>query len=102
MKFSCLLFRSHESIFWPWEGRASFDENYIRDLISQIDSREWDLRRTLEGYMEASQAKDRLQQEEADRERAPQEDRLRGFQEIEATNRNHEVHVDEFSRTITA
>ena len=82
-----------------YEARASFDEYCIRNLKSQIDTRDWDLRRTLEGYMEASQAKDRLQQEVADRERALQEDRLRGFQEIESMKRNHEFYVDEFSRT---
>ena len=37
-----------------YEEKASFDENYIRDLRSQIDSRDWDLRRTLAGYLEAS------------------------------------------------
>ena len=78
---------------------ASFDENYIRDLKSQIDARDWDLRRALEGYMEVRQAKDRLQQEVADKEGALQEDRLRGFQEIEPVKRNHEFYVDEFSRT---
>ena len=43
-----------------YDEKASFAENYIRNLRSQIDSRDSDLRRTLEGYMEASQAKDRL------------------------------------------
>ena len=81
-----------------YEERASFDENYIRNLKSQIDSPDWDLRRTLEGYMEASHAKDRLRQEAADTERALQEDRLRGFQEIESEKRNYEFYVDEFSR----
>ena len=65
-----------------YEERPSYDENYIRNLKSQIDSRDWDLRRTLEGYMEASHAKDRLRQETADTERTPQEDRLRGFSRI--------------------
>ena len=51
-----------------FEAKASFDENSIRDLKSQMDTRYWDLRCTLAGYMEASQAKDRLQQEVADRE----------------------------------
>ena len=63
-----------------YEAKASFDENCIRDLKNQIGTRDSDLRRTLEGYMEASQAKDRLQQEVADRERALQKDRLRGVQ----------------------
>ena len=82
-----------------YEQRATFDEKCFRNLKSQIDTRDWDLRRTLEGYMEASQAKDRLRQEVADTERALQEDRLKGFQEIESIKRNHEFHVDEFSRT---
>ena len=81
-----------------YEEQASFDKNYIRNLKSQTDTRDWDLRRTLEGYMEASQAKDRLQKEVAERERALQEDRLRGFQEIESMKRNHEFYVNEFSR----
>ena len=81
-----------------YEENLSFDENYVRNLKYQIDTR-WDLRRTLEGYKEASQAKDRLQQEEADRERALQQDRLGGFQESEAMKRNHEFYVDKFSRT---
>ena len=38
-----------------FEDKASFDENYIRNLRSQVDTSDWDLRRTLEG-MEASQA----------------------------------------------
>ena len=107
MKFSCLLFKSNESKFWQkrnlrskkFDERASFDENYIRDLKSQIDTRDGDLRLTLEGYMEASQTKDRLRHEVADTARAPQEDSLRGFQEIESMKRNHEFYVDEFSRT---
>ena len=78
--------------------RVSMNTTF-RNLRNQIDTRDWDLRRTLEGYMEASQAKHRLQQEVADRERALQEDRLRGFQEIEAMKRNHEFYVDGFSRT---
>ena len=57
---------------------------YICNLRNQIDIRDWDLGRTLEGFMEASQAKDRLQQEVSDKERALYEDRLRGFHEIEA------------------
>ena len=63
-----------------YEEKASFDEKYIRNLRNQIDSRDWDLRRTLEGWLEATQAKDRLQKEVADKERALHEDRLRGFQ----------------------
>ena len=65
-----------------YEEKASFDEKYIRNLRNQIDSRDWDLRRTVEVHMEASQTKDRLQQEVADKERALHEDRLRGFHEI--------------------
>ena len=107
MKHSCQLFKSSENKFWEkqnlgiqkYEEKASFDENYIRNLRNQIDSRDWDLRRTLEGFLEASQAKDRLQQEVSDTERALHEDRLRGFREIEAMKRNHEFHVDEFPRT---
>ena len=82
-----------------YEEKASFDENYIRNLRNQIDSRDWDLRRTLQGFLEATQAKDGLQQEVSDTERALHEDRLRGFREIEAMKRNHEFHVDEFPRT---
>ena len=82
-----------------YEERASFDQNKIRNLKCQIDSRDRDLRRTFEEYMEASQAKDRLRQEVADRERALQEDRLRGIEEIEFIKTNHEFYVDEFSRT---
>ena len=82
-----------------YEAKASFDENYIRNLKSQIDTRDRDLRRTPAGYMEASQPKDRPQQEVANLERALQEDRLRGIQEIEFMKRNHEFYVDEFSRT---
>ena len=51
-----------------YEEKASFDENYIRNLRSQTDSRDWGLRRTLEEYVEARQAKDRLQQEVSDEE----------------------------------
>ena len=50
------------------EEKASFNEHYIRNLNSQIGSRDWDLRRTLEWYLEASRAKDRLQQEVSDTE----------------------------------
>ena len=88
-----------KSEFQKYRATASFDENYIRNLKSQIDTRDSDLRRTLEGYMDASHAKDRLQQEVADRERALQEDRLRGFQEFESMRRNHEFYFDEFSMT---
>ena len=49
--------------------------------------------------MEASQAKDRLQQEVSDKERVLHEDRLRGFREIEAMKRNYGFYVDEFSKT---
>ena len=85
MKYSCQLFKSNESKFWQkqnwrskkYEDKASFDENYVRNLRNQIDTRDWDLRRTLEWYMEASQAEDRLQQEVADKERALHQDRLR-------------------------
>ena len=66
-----------------YEAKASFDEKYIRNLKSQIDTRDWDLGRALAGYMEISQAIDRLQQGVADRERALQEDRLREIQEME-------------------
>ena len=59
-----------------YEAKASFDENYTRNLTSQIDTRDWDLGRTLAGCMEANQAKDRLQQEVADRARVLQEHRL--------------------------
>ena len=38
-----------------YEEKASFDENYIRNLRHQIDSQDWDLRRTLEGFLEAGQ-----------------------------------------------
>ena len=76
--------------------KASFDENHIRDLRGQIDSPDWDLRRTLEGFLEASQAEDRLQQAVSDKERALHEDRLRGFREIEAIKRNHQIYVDAF------
>ena len=51
-----------------YDEKASFAENYIRNLRCQIDSRDWDLRRTLEGFLDASQAKDRLQQEVSDKE----------------------------------
>ena len=71
------------------EAKASFDEFFFAIWKSQIDIRDWDFRRTLEGYMEASQAKDRLRQEVVDRVRALQEDRLRGFREIESVKRNH-------------
>ena len=66
-----------------YEAKASFDEKYIRNLKSQIDTRDWDLGCALAGYMEISQAKHRLQQEVADRERALQDDRLREIQEME-------------------
>ena len=56
-----------------YEEKAGFDENYIRNLRSQVDSQNWDLRPTLEGYMEASQAKARLRQEVSVNERALQE-----------------------------
>ena len=74
-------------------------ELYSQSEKSQIDSHDWGLRRTLEGYMDASQAKDRLQLEVADRERALQEDRFKGIQEIEFMRRNHEFYVDEFTTT---
>ena len=61
------------------EEKVSFDENYIRNPRNQIDTRDWELRRTVEVHMEASRAKDRLQQEVADKKRTLQEDRLRGF-----------------------
>ena len=32
-----------------YEEKTSFDEKRIRDLRSQIDSGDWDLRRTLQG-----------------------------------------------------
>ena len=79
-----------------YEAKASLDENYFRNLESQIDTRDWDLRRTAAGYMEAGQAKDRPQQEAADPERAQQDDRLRGIQEIEFMQKHHEFYVDEF------
>ena len=98
-KFFCVrAFKSSENIYWSkqkpeiqkYEARAFFEETFIRDFESQIDSRDWDLRRTLEGYLEACQAKDRHQREVSDKERAPQEDRLRGFREIEAMKEIHE------------
>ena len=48
--------------------------------------------------MEARRAQDRLQQEVSENERALQEDRLRGFQEIESMKRNHEFFTDLFPR----
>ena len=105
MNISCQLFKSNESKFWQKQNltsknmqkkRVSMNTTF-QNLRNQIDTRDWDLRRTLEGYTKASQAKDRLQQEVADR--ALQKDRLRGFQEIEATKKNHEFYVDGFSRT---
>ena len=72
------------------EEKASFNEDYSRDLKSQIDSR---------GYLEASRAKDRLQQEVADNERAPHEGRLRGLREIQELKRNRGFYVDGFSVT---
>ena len=53
----------------------------------------------MKGFWKPVKTKDRLQQEVSDKERALHEDRLRGFREIEAMKRNHEFHVDEFSRT---
>ena len=49
--------------------------------------------------MEPSQPEDRLGKQVVDRERALQEDRFRGFQELESMKRNHEFYVDEFSWT---
>ena len=46
----------------------------------------------------ASHAKDRLRQEVADKERAVQEDRLRGFQETDSVKSIHGFYVDEISR----
>ena len=71
----------------------------IGNLRIQTDSGDWDLRRTLEEYVEARQAKDRLQQEVSDEERALHEDRLRGFHERVTMKRNHEFYFAEFSRT---
>ena len=51
--------------------------------------------------MEASQAQDRLRQQVSDKERALQENRLRGFQEIEAMKRNQEFYAHEFYRKNT-
>ena len=89
MTFLCPRFKAQrqqilaeaKSEIQKYEAKASSDENYIRNLKSHIDTRHWDLRRTLAGYMEASQAKYRLQQEVADRKRVLQEDRLRGIPE---------------------
>ena len=107
MKYSRQLCKFKESKFvadanleiQKYEEKDSFDENFIRDLRSQIDTRDWDLRRTLVGFLEASQAKDRLQQEVSDKERALHEDRLRGFREREAMKRKDEFDVCKFSRT---
>ena len=66
----------------------------FENLRSQIDSGGWDLRRTLQGYMEASQAKGRHRQEVSVNEWAQHENRLRGSQEIESIKRNHEFNVD--------
>ena len=82
-----------------YEEKDSFDEKFTRNLRRQIGSRGWDLRCTLVGFLEASQAKDRLQHEVSDKERAPHEDRLRGFREGDAMKRNDEFDVDKFSRT---
>ena len=67
---------------------ASFDENYIRDLKSQIDARDGISDVLLKGTWKSDKLKNRLQQEVADKEGALQEDRLRGFQEIEPVKRN--------------
>ena len=96
-KFSCQLSQVQreqiladaKSEIQKCEAKASFDDFFFRELKSQIDIRDWDFRRTLEGYMEASQAKDRLRQEVVDRVRALQEDRLSGFREIESVKRDH-------------
>ena len=45
------------------EDKASLNKDYICNLKSQIGSRDWDLRRTLEGYVEARRVQDRIQQE---------------------------------------
>ena len=66
-------------IVQKYEEKPSFDEKYIRNLRNQIDSRDWDLRRTVEVHMEASQTKDRLQQEVADKERALHEEISRNW-----------------------
>ena len=59
------------------ESKASVTEDYIRVLKGHIESRDLDLRRSLQGYAEARRAQDRLQQEVSDSEQAPREDRLR-------------------------
>ena len=82
-----------------YEAKASFDGNCFRHVESQIDIRDWDLRRSLAGYMEARQAEDRLHQEVADRGKLLQEDRFKGVHEIEHLMRSNEFYVDEFSRT---
>ena len=106
-KYTCQLFKFNDNKFWQkqkleiqkYKEKASFDENYIRNLRSQIDSRDWDLRRTLDGYMEASQAKDRLQQDVSDKKRALHKDRLRRFRVTDVMKGNHEFFVDVFSMT---
>ena len=70
------------------------------NLKRQIETRDWDPRRDLEGFLEASQAKDRLQQEVADMKNTLyKKNRLRGFREMEVLKGNHEFYVSEFSRT---
>ena len=49
-------------------------KKYMCNLKRQIETGDWDPRRDLEGFLEASQAKDRLQQEVADREQSTSSD----------------------------
>ena len=66
------------------EEKVSFNEDYIRDLKSHIDSPDWDLRRAFKWYLAVSSVEDRFQEEVLDKERVLYEDRLRGFRKIEA------------------
>ena len=97
---------SSENKYWAearfeiqkYEARASFDEYCIRNLKSQIDTRDWDLRRTLESTWKPAKLKIDFNKKWLTEKELCKKSR-RGFQEIESMKRNHEFYVDEFSRT---
>ena len=81
-----------------FENQTGIAENYFRELKNKVGSQELEIMRANDGYAYFRSQRDLLHRDLAERERALCETQLQGFHELEASRRDEELRIDEFSK----